>query len=503
MEEDHDENEENRFYLLDAIFFMIHKLSFMVSPLNKRLMMENVRQDLRATSAGGKSVDWLWALSHPLEVMRLVERYQLVERKYIYLLLLHLLLYAHFMVKFFIYSGGNTKLNDNINWSTKTNHYRIYGDIVGSFPNPVMLNRLWFGFCLITLTNRLHQVIRTIRSSIVNRDYYKEISVNQLNLAGFLVLNRLHLRDLKYLNDVYKCFGSRLKEDALFRKMHYEKSLRSSVAMRENFHKLSQSAKLYYMNAIDFRECYKKLAGNFEKPQKRYKSWFVPRPIHRIGSGAACFIVSGFLFLYVLYTLGVFGYVFFYTFSLAFNLAQREENLSAGNLLNQFTKPLVQLNALEMCVFVMTTLPWYLNCALFIADVVCIVSRVNRIIEMIEIELIEAGERLVSHQQTNNFRVSPRSRRRLNENFSFYIELVKLVHLEFFDIKATHSFYLNLLHLIAGVGIAYSLALLYVLTYGTELFLVGLNIFVCLVPCILGLIACAATERKVSQPAKS
>lgn len=486
---------EGKVYFWDLVLFVVHKISFAVSPLNRRLLLESVRRDLKATRTGSRSVNWLWALSHPLELISLLERYHMVERKYIHLLILQLALLVHFTIKFLVYSFKGAQLKENNKWDQI--HYSPLGNLFESMPSAAMLNRLWFGFTLITFLNRLHELSRTVRSSIVNRDWYKEISLSQLNLAGSLALSKIRIGDIKNLLIAWIRSERRMKDDALFRQTHFENSLKSSSTMRDNFHKLSQAAKLYYLNPIDFKESYTNLAGDFQ-PIKRYRSWFIPRPIHRFGLGAAYLIASGFVFFFVLYPIGSCVYTFLYTYSLTLKLIERTEGCAGALLTCSHLLPKVLLNALEFSSYNLIVLPWYLSCALFTFDVTCLNSRLQAILEFMDYELSRASGLSEDKKSLTQARLV-KLRRRLNKNFEHFMELVRLVHLEFVDIKATHNFYLNMLHLVTGSNVALALALLYILDNGPDSFLVSLNILVCLLPCTAVLLACAITERRVSE----
>lgn len=485
----------------DSFFFILHKLCFIVSPLNKRLLLENVRRDLPVSRAGSHSVDWLWLLKHPSKVIDLLEHYHMVERKYIYLLLVQLIIYAHFTIKFFIYSSESADRNS----STKVDHFNIFDDLVGSFPNSALLNRLWFVFILNTFSQRLYEVAKMIRLAVVNCDSYKEISICQVNLSGSLVISSINSQELVSLI-VASVRQERKMSDFISRTTHFENSARSSALIRNNFHKLSQAAKLYYLNAIDFGEYYKDLPINFKRLKQRYKGWFLPRPRHRFNIQTASFFGFGFAFFIIIFVFCYFFYVCFYTFSLAFNLSQRRAT-SAGSLFSyadlrvQLTKPLVVVNMIEISLYILIHLPWEMHIVLIIADVACLTSRIQRIIELMENELPTTNYSPLLNQGPGykvSFELARKTRCELDENFKYYIELVRLVHLEFFDIRAAHTFYLNVLHLSSGLVITYALSLLYMLDYGPEVFLVILNIIVCLMPCIVVLLVCATIERKVS-----
>lgn len=489
-----------RVFVVDILLFILHKIWFAVSPIDRHRILANVEGEFQVNNVKRRSVDWLWVLRNPGKVMHLVERHHMVGRKWIYLLLVQLLIYVHLMVKFALHIMWSKRREQAPAWRA------YYPDMASCMPNPALLNSLWLAFSLNSMVIRLRSLSSLLRGAILNQGHYTELSLTQINMAALASLSAFNLIQL----------GALIREG---------KSLIWPTAdvdppdlpdadlqlAQKTFDQLTLSAKLYYVNMLDFTQSYKQrhfeLKPNLHK--RAYLHWFVPSPKHRFGYFALCLVASNTLIgLLLVFS----GSLCFYLFYLQFNFLHHLQHSGQEELLPAvFTwllTPTKLINILEGALFVLLLVPFHLHLGYLLTDVIVLLSRIQRVLKLMKLEL----ERAV-HVYAR-YSVEPASKFhknlpncsedtncgpiRLNQRFCYYLDLLRLVYLEFVDARKAHTFYLNSLILGSGFSMSYGLMLLSLTSSVAEFFIIFTVLFSCIFPAIFVLISVSSVEQQVS-----
>lgn len=274
----------------DTFFYMIHKLAFACSPidrhkLNLELKEVNIKRltHQKATKVDKNSedegddeendedycephlyvdfyVDWLWVIFHPVETIKLVERYHMVERKYIYLFMVQVVLTAHLLIKLSFYAIKN---KDEIDLKDDE-LLEYYPSVTGANVNSTLVNNLWVPIISLNLFVRLKAAYMVIRNSFINRDKYQQFSISQVNFGSLIFLSELTFKDwLKFIEGSIK--HQKQVEQNLRVRWEHETAMRINQLIDLHYHQafclhslddISNQSKLYHLNMIDFGECY-------------------------------------------------------------------------------------------------------------------------------------------------------------------------------------------------------------------------------------------------------
>lgn len=462
----------------------------------------------------------------------LIRRQHLVGNKYIIIVCIHFLILLHLTIKFLIITIFD--LNDLHTINYMDNIY--YPNLLSAYENPQVVSRIALILSLLFLSSRIRSILQLIQCSLINKNNYKVKTVTQLNVAAVTLFCHLSLADWRKFWKNSMQHEERVKKDRKLKMNHFR--LNNTIA--QNLDELPQHDLIYYVNTIDFNECYKGLdieslakianTSRVKYQTSAHKNWFISPPVFRFPPK----IIRLLLVANILSQWGILsgcagafiGYTYLDIFS-SKNKSQDHIPLSAI-LFNYFANPIHVLRLLEVFVFFFEQIPLLLEIGLVYFDAAVIGSRIDHIIERLQLDLDlcdpkrcnleRVGKDVETYRTTQNFYNSNSKQyfsvsksvlnsinyievasktKELNKRTRYNIKLSQLMHVEFRHARDHHSSYLNIILTGNCFCLVYALSVLISTNTLVEQVIMTITIMACIGPCIFLLVFCTPIEKTV------
>lgn len=512
-------------------YFITHKIAFACSPIDKLRLEEELKKadtEFRKKEESGSvledetddeddddywnidntdlsnkifSIDWLWIFCHLSEVIKLIEEYHMVDRRYIYLFIVQIIYNTHMLVKILYYTLQNRNEIDLPNSELLV----YYPNVSGSFKNSILFNNLLVPIMFLNLVVRLRALYCVIRYSLINKNRYQHFTISQVNIYSFTCFTDLTIADwIGFIIGSIK-HDEEVKRNPRLRWAHKNAMLSNQIMSSTNFtgHQ-SNFKKIYYFTMMNFAECYFSpqinLNHKFERPARlEYNRWHPECPNFRLDIGierklAAVNVaaVFGMLFSGVACSAG-FVYMELGSILLSGGINDTESSqITSKHFLILLSHPMHLIRLVELLLNLILLVPYYYLVAFVITDLSVVTSRINRLVELLTDDL-ERG-RISLGRQYSYHRLFTPDPRELNERLEHNLELVKLVYMEFLDLRNAHTTYLNWTLIGNGLGVSYALSLIFELKSTSEYAIVLIAITATVVPNVAAIIICADIE---------
>lgn len=528
-------------YIFEPYLTIAHKVCFSCSPIDRNRYEAQHKQ--MVDRRNGESPDpskrsqshpqihpawasrWFWILSHPIEMTALVKRYHMAGNGFIFWIAVHLGILFHLTLKALVnllYTGTDRDKLEYLN--------RIYyPPLLGVSSNPALFNHVNLAICLYCLIARLRSFFRLLRDSVRNAEIYEKLTVTQVNVSFLSTIYLNYYQVKKFWIDCIK-HRIEIKCDRLARDAHVEFSPEPHIKIEE----LSRDEMLSYYNLVDFNQCsgpkvdYLKIEGR----SKRYRRWFCPKPLWRCD--VLFFRLGTFLNLLAIALLSG-GFVFACFAVTYMELRSRFSESEEPSLLetfsiwmDHFSKPLHILRSVEFFILIAAQVPHHFDSILIFGDAIILCSRIEKFATLMEIHLEQSkrwnyssseesfatvhhypslsrqtelpwlcpGPKCDLDRASGHLRFSEKSD--FNKKLQHDINLVRVVYIEFLNIRQTHSGYLNQIVIGHGIILVYLSFLLLKLPSDREYYL----LIIAGVSSIAGptavLVFCALVEKTVS-----
>lgn len=534
----------SRINLFGAFIYIAHKISFCNSPINsQRFELEfkqrlaesksvsafqnnderNEEQDEEQLSnfdqtSANQDLYWYSKLWHPFEVAKSIKNYHMVSYKFFIIFIGHFLLLFHFTIKCFVhtfYTGSDQAKIDFFN-------SLYYPHLASMLPEPYLLNNLFLVMCIYSLIARLLCAYHLIKYSIINADKYEKLLIGQVNMA-VLPICEFTVQEWYQLFKHSREHESKIERFSSARIAH----LNLSSDLLKNLDNLSQKDLLFYINVIDFNECFEEI-GLFDLNRRlpKYQSWHIAQPIVRISTG----IVKNALILFVLSMIFL-AFFSFVTLMVVIYLELRsafpsEHQVDILEVLfiwrKHLSDPLHLLRLIEFILLVLLQIPQLVDAGSALMNQLIFISRIRKIISILEDELYNCSIQEDSRCRFNNEFTSydyqilherpfedlmihdkylddrkrlSKKARELNHKLQQSVKLIRLLHFEFMSIKKDHTSLFNLIVVGNGFNMAYIISLMITTNGWPQYMLLGIVMFASLAPTINTLLFSACVER--------
>lgn len=471
--------------------------------------------------------NWFYRIAHPLDVLRLIKRYHMAGNGFIFIFIFHLAALTHLTLKtwlHYLFIGRNYE-------QLKYFNSIYYPHLAGVFPEFYQFNTLFLVLSTYNLILRLWNAYVLVRRSIVNEYRYKELSIDQVNVSSLIYADLTVADWIKFWNSAVE-HEKAVSENALIREAH----LKFNSSHQKRLKTASQLDLMYYMNVIDFDECYSKVDHfNHVKPKKAYESWHCATPVPRIDLktlriGLILGVLSN-VALVIILVVCILGYVYFELNSANNPGYQEEAQQATAYSLNW----LQLLRIIEVSLLILIQVPQHGDGGVFIMGATVLTSRTRKLKQNMMRDLNICLDGLNStmaiksnletppthyHFNRNSLRFhmhngldldqqnyflqgSPRQtrlhdRRNLNDRIQRQVSLIRLIYLEFMDLKKNHTVYLNLLFISHGICISYIISLFFAISTKSEIIILCSLIISSLIPISTALIISALVEQEVT-----
>lgn len=503
-----------------GVYYMCSSVSPISRVRFKSERRQRVLQNLRDSATGELSPTssaredfrseyncWWHKLMHPHYLIKLIKRQHMVGNLYLVYLFGHLLVLFHLNIKSIVhtfYTGSNVEKIEQFNNG-------LYPHLAGVFPEPYLFNNLFLVAGLLALSSRLLKTYHLLDASISNENFYKKLTVTQINISSF---SGCELS----LKDWLTFFMQSIRQPEVSAEQvraHYK----LNPIIEKQLPNLSQNDLLFYVNPIDFENCYSKKSMH-RKVSGEFLDWYRAPPILRVSP--RCFRDISFLVTSMVCTI-----IMIPTTSLI------------GLSYLELTAKLNVLRLIELFMFIVLQVPIYLDALLLQVDLIVLISRTKKLRSDLEDDFEQCRSKaarsggysrssikdeyfysqhhksftlLTGHRRMSLLeRVAPsirppgdpsklnyHQRYLINQQIFTRIRLLGLIYLEFNNLKRAHSAFLNIIILGNSLYLSYSISLLIVITTYGELVIVVLAIISSFTATMLSLLVCAGVEREVS-----
>lgn len=523
-------------------FFLIvsHDVAFNCSPINRYRIESEFKQRLEKSKilaiASSKEEDeelfdcddtveavghgdWYWKLLHPLEVCKLVVKYHMASWWFLVILLAHLSLLFHFTIKCLVhtfYTGADPAKIEFFNSI-------YYPHLASVLPEPYLFNNLFLAMCIYTLIARLLCAHRLIKYSIINADKYNKIWITQVNMA-VMPICELTLREW-YLLFRHSCKHEyEIKHNESARKAH----LRLSPSLLDNLDNLSQKDLLFYINAIDYNECFDELGSfNLSRRKPSYQSWHCAEPCIRISTGIVRDTFHWFALTLVFLPLFTITIVFGIVYLELRTAFPPEAEVSVIDVLSNWRRhlsnPLHLMRLTEFLLMTMLQVPQHIDSLMALVDELILMSRIRKVIAILEDKFRtcrslkeswpkaqvasyyhysfyhELFRKSVSDTCFDNKGNSSPEVRELNYHLQQCVKLIRLLHCEFKNIRSAHTPLMNLIVIGNGFCMAYTISLILTVESWPQYILLSVVMVASFTPTVNALVFSAFVEQYFKQ----
>lgn len=503
----------------------VHYMCSSVSPISrarfKSERRERVLQILKASEELGPTSSmrsevhegynsWWPKLMQPHLLIKLIKRQHMVGNLYIVYLFGHLLVLFHLNIKSFVhtfYTGSNVEKIEQFNNG-------LYPHLAGVFPEPYLFNNLFLVAGLVALSIRLLKTYHLLDASISNENFYKKLTITQINISSFLGCELSP-------KDWFRFYMQSIRQPEISAEHRETNKAPSKLnpIIEQQLPNLSQNDLLFYVNPIDFQDYYSK-KNLHRKISDRFSDWYCAPPTLRVSSRALRDISL------------------LVTFMICAILTVPSTSLIGLSYL-EFTAKLNVLRLIELFIFIVLQIPIYLDTLLLQVDLLVLISRIKKLRSDLEDDLDQCqsksirsggyrrpsirdeylysqhhksfslltGDRRVSLLErvapsigapNDPFKLNYHQRYFINRQIFTRIRLLGLIYLEFNNLKRAHSAFLNIIILGNSLYLSYSISLLNVITTYGELVIVLMAIISSFTATMISLLVCAGVEREVS-----
>lgn len=504
-----------KFNLFFPFMAMVHFVCYSVTPINNDLYMKTRRgHQLRVRNcdrywqyqgdfvtkwvAAHEEYNWWRRLAHFGEVINLVKRYHMVGNFFLLITWSQYGYLVHATIKSFIHSVYTGSSKERIEMFNKF----YYPHLAGVFPEPYLFNSLTMALNLICFSARSLSLYRLIRGSIINEHGYKEIHVTQINTAA-LTTSAMTLNQWKTLHRHSVNHSLQLKKSAQARSKHLKLYLAEKLVDQLPLYDL-----MFNVNAVDFEECYEELGAQYfrcpDNQLSMHQKWYCPSPTLRC---TVSILRKGLLSSFIAIICMVGGLLITFAGIIFLELRSRfpaDADLSIREVVSpwreHFSVPVHIIRVYEMFLLILTQVPVHFDASVILSDMFIMVSRTNKLRQILlqdidlqkrqkltqaiigkeeRTEIVPSLEvtcsRLRSYQYNLNTakRLSQQSngsqvRWLINERFKRHIRLIRLVYLEFRDVRKYHTILVNLTTIGHGITLSYIISLFFTVNTRAE-----------------------------------
>lgn len=277
-----------RFNIFAPYLFLVHKVTIYCPPINhgkfRREFEDRYSREGEPTEEIGSAwpserteCSLLELIFHPIKTYKLIRDYHMISNLNIILQVVYILT----LVRIFSRAVLNLALTGSSKGRTRMSLGKAYYPQLASvYSLPFLFNLLVCGRTFLNFIGRCIQFKNIIRNSLKNANGYKSLMVTQVNSA---YLASFHLSFNEWIS-LFKFSSIHESRDHSNKEIQM-KHLALNNEIQQILPKLSNNDALFYVNSIDFDECYTNsvLPGYIERT-KRYKNWHLPYPASRLSS---------------------------------------------------------------------------------------------------------------------------------------------------------------------------------------------------------------------------
>lgn len=472
--------------------------------------------------------NWLYKFMHPLDLLKLIKRYHMAGNAFIFIFIFHLAALMHLTLKTWLHYIFIGRDHEQLKYFDSI----YYPHLAGVFPEFYQFNTLFLVLSTYNLILRFWNAYVLIRRSIINEYRYKELSIDQVNMASMICADLTVEEWIKFWVSGVE-HEKAVRNDAIIREAHLGFNRNIQRRLRNS----SQLDLMYYMNVIDFDECYSKIQFfNQLKLKKSYATWHCALPIPRIDLktfriGLVMGMISNIVLLITL-VVCILGYVYF-ELNYANNPGYHE---GAHQQPTYGLTGLQLLRFLEVSLLILTQVPQHGDGGVFIMGATVLASRTRKLKQNMlrDLNMCLDGLNSTMMKQTSNLAAPPtqyyfnrsslrfhqhqeegfeqenfvhdanprqtrlHDRRNLNDRIQRQVSLIRLIYLEFMDLKKNHTVYLNLLFISHGICISYIISLFFAISTESEIIILCSLLISSLIPISSALFISALVEQEVT-----
>lgn len=473
------------------------------------------RPNRSGTSERVQDETWylVWAFLNLRTTYQLIKRYHQVGDRAMIFYLLHFAFLIHLAVKAVVHTFITSKDEQN------SKYYPYWTHMMSS---PSAYHHMFVGFVMLILWLRIKSFLLLIEKSIVNAKTYKELSTTQINNTYLANLN-LTMKEWFELCTLYFRHKKRIESSQIAYKHHLE----FNQTLQKNYAKYQPKDMLYYWNPIDFDECYLDLkAPTRKRLQKDYSNWFGPRPMIRlsplimsvevgiafVGSFIICVVIVIDLLTIIFMDLNS---VYKYT-----SKSFPEVKELFFNFIQHYSELFYVIRFVEVMAIMLLRVPLVYETISVCHNAFIITARLTKVVEVLEdnlklchairYNLMRPEIRVVSNnldlEGNKNYQNltydSSYNRIKLNKQVCYNVGLVRLLYVEFLQLRQTHQGFLNACLTGYGLCMSYATSILLSQKEVADYILNYVIVASCLIPTLITLLIFAEIERRFKQIAR-
>lgn len=382
--------------------------------------------------------DWVRFLLKPNKVVQYIKRYHCVGNGFFVVISIHITAILYLITKstFHRFVTGSDKIF--------AQYYadRYFPRILHTYTDTQYLDSQILSISIILLLFRLSRLSTLVKNSIINRDGYKHITAQQSSFSSALALV-LPANDWLRFWSLVRSHRKDCAENNEIKRRH----LSFGNNIEDAFSKKNQMELIYFHNPISFEQCYNVLETHCSSDSRVSwaEEWFVPEPVMRLdpfeyGWWVIVTIIG--LLLGLMINNCVIITAFIYELCALANDSNEDSCLmQVPSLLSSLSR---LIRILDVIVLVILHLPPQIEGATFYWDCCIMISRARKVKEALEGD-IDRCSKARSGIGEHNFRAVIKNRSELNRAIWLHIRLIRCVYREFWDLRISHSIYLNIL----------------------------------------------------------
>lgn len=533
-----------------ALTFLSRNISFSYSPLVRELVRlddgskQEIYTDLQSCTLGrtglfdaNKSDEeaydehWLRYLTKPVTLCGLIKKYHSTGNLFFVSVLLQFALLGYICAKALfhqIYTGNNKQLS-------KYHAQNYYPRLFSAYDESNELYGVLTSVCFFHLILRLKKFLGLVRSSVVNRNGYKEIEIPQLNQFFFTLV--LPLKDWLRLIRIGRKHSKICQKLAADERATAEREthLRAGLDNSDGLSKLSKHTQILYLNPINFEHCFRYLGVNIDERKSLGDNLYLLKSdcredVLEFAWFAFFHSVGALLLSTIIYS------VFLYTcFRALVPLTSNPNEATLYDCLYAIPSligdPISLLPLVDVLILLVLQLPYHFEADILYMSLSCMISRIRRVAEMLEEELgfcrrknnahlrntivlsgtkerldksTIVGQKVLFAPVRGEFGcykdINSHERAQLNRRLEQYVKLARVLRIEFVILKKSLTGYLNILMIGSGIIIAIGvLSFLRIQSFDLRAYLI-LLLGSCAYPILTCASLCVLVERGVSNP---
>lgn len=503
---------------------MLYRIQHSFSPIDRKRFNEEFRK--RSENEATQVLDYsktfrkpenelsylAFAFLHPVKTVNLIKKYHQVGNLDITFYLLYLAVLLHLAIKAIVHTFGLTG-TDELDFKLSFYPYWTPNRVVSS---PITYHNLFSGFVALALWLRVKNFLKLIKESIVNAEKYKKLSKSQINFA-YLAQFKLSMKEW------FELWNHNLKHEKLIKddQNTYKHHLKFNKTMQKNCTKYSIKDLIFYFNPIDFEECYRDF-GMLARggPSEKYANWFSSKPFNQLSPFSLNFLI----FIHVLGNALCLVFGFMDVLVVAYidlkSVYPTNEVLQVTKLISQilihYSEPKYFIRYFEILIIISSQFPVLYETSEACFDALFLISKTSKLVAILEdnlsscraikCHLIKLKKARISISQHLNEDLmqyaicnSSYNRLELNKQIVYNFGLIKLLYLDFLNIKQTHTMLLDIQLSIYGLCLSYGMSVISSQeTEFVESILIAFGLATCIVPIVQTLTFFAYIESRVS-----